>query len=94
MITKEQYDEALLIVELYEDQRREEFNKLKTVILDKIHERTADTDWYIEWVDSEGIELSHREYDEDYGGAYDKYFKQLGEEYGVRIKVDYGLYGK
>lgn len=38
--------------------------------------------------------ITKEKYDEEYSGKYDKYFKELGSQYGIKIRVDINIYGK
>ena len=98
MITKEQYDEAYIVVELYEQQEYEKAEKIAESIEKDIREYTKDKYWTVgtKFINGKiSYDVTNKvTYDEDYGGYYDKFIeRELGQKYGVYIYVT-GIYGK
>ena len=102
--TKEEYENALLIVKAYETERKrltmlkvEEFKiellsyfkSLKNGIKEiSIH--NWNNIFLIMAYDKKGNEY----YDEDYGGEYDDYIETLAKKYDIEVSMDSDQYGK
>lgn len=98
MITKEQYEEAQITIDLYEEQQLEKGAIIAKYAQADIIEYTEDKAWYvypeINWEGDLIYKVSNDTYDEDYSGQYDKFIKNtLGDKYKINIFVT-GIYGK
>lgn len=98
MVTKTEYLEAEAVVEAYKKQLDESAESICELLQDEIIEHTKDKYWFVDYnIDFDGelryTATNETTYDEDYGGEYDKFVKELGKKHGVKLRVT-GIYGK